>query len=74
MEDKRKKGKMIKEKRNILKTGLLGAQNKNLKVQTNSLLGTSFFTNKQEQQHRETKKTFLHAGKQPLFLVNLCFS
>ena len=85
-EEKGKPGKKTeKEEKKHFKTGLLGNKidKKPLKLQENSLLGPFYKT--QAQKHRQQKnkttktqqtypkKTFLHFGKQPLFLVNLFF-
>ena len=75
-----------KKKWRILKTGLLGTQEKNkktLKFQENSIWGL-FPSKKDKNTKKKTKppknkktnknNTFLHVGKQPVFWVNLCFS
>ena len=85
-EDKSKK-KQNRKKKNTLRQAFCGnnIDKKPLKLQENSLFRPFYKT--QEQKHRQQKtkppknkkkpyqkKTFLHFGKQPLFLVNvLCF-
>ena len=84
---RQKQKKQNRKKRNTLRQAFCGNKidKKPLKLQENSLFGPFFSKHKNQntgnkkQNHQKAKKknipkkTFLHFGKQPLFLVNFCF-
>ena len=83
---RQKQKKQNRKKRNTLRQAFCGNKidKKPLKLQENSLFGpflqntrtkTQATKNKttKKQKKKTKKKTFLHFGKQPLFLVNFCF-